>query len=231
MLLKGKRAVVTGASRGVGRAIAAAFLSEGAAVHGTGRDPEALADTEAALHEIGGEFALHEIELTSETAICTYVDDLPQIDILVNNAGIARITPFVETDVAEVRQILETNVVAPFVLMRQAARKMLSAGGGQIINIASDASVRGIPQMAPYTASKHALLGMGRALARELRKEGIRVTTYCPGPIDTHIVREGSNPEALRPADVARTIVHLAALPPEVEVREMLVEPMLMDIP
>ena len=230
MLLKGKHAVVTGASRGVGRAIAAAFLSEGAAVQGTGRDPEALAETEAVLNEIGGEFALNEIELTSEAAICAYIDDLPQIDILVNNAGIARITPFVETDVAEVRQIFETNVVAPFVLMRQAAKKMLPVGGGQIINIASDAAVRGIAQMAPYTASKHALLGMGRALARELRKEGIRVTTYCPVPIDTNIVREGSNPDALRTADVARTIVHLAALPPEMQVREMLVEPMLMDI-
>ena len=227
MLLKGKHAVVTGASRGVGRAIAAAFLSEGAAVQGTGRDPEALAETEAVLNEIGGEFALNEIELTSEAAICAYIDDLPQIDILVNNAGI---TPFVETDVAEVRQIFETNVVAPFVLMRQAAKKMLSVGGGQVINIASDAAVRGIAQMAPYTASKHALLGMGRALARELRKGSIRVTTYCPGPVDTNIVREGSNPDALRTADVARTIVHLAALPPEMQVREMLVEPMLMDI-
>ena len=169
MILKGKRAIITGASRGLGRAIASAFLAEGAIVHGTGRDPKALAATAAALNAIGGDFALHPLELTDETAICAFIDELPSIDILVNNAGIARLTPFVETDVAELRAIFETNVVAPFVLMRQAATKMLAAGGGQIINIASDAAVRGIGQMAPYVASKHALLGMGRSLALELR--------------------------------------------------------------
>ena len=160
MLLKGKSAVITGASRGVGRAIATAFLAEGAIVHGTGRDPEALAETEAALSEIGGDFSLSTLELTNEAAICAYIDDLPSIDILVNNAGIARITPFIETDLAELQQILATNLVAPFVLMRQTATKMLPAGGGQIINIASDAALRGIAQMAPYVASKHALLNM-----------------------------------------------------------------------
>ena len=182
MVLEGKTAVVTGASRGLGRAIASAFLGAGAVVHGTGRDPEALAQTEAALRPIGGDFALHALELTDEAATCAFMDGLAAIDILVNNAGIARVAPFVETDVATLRQILETNVVAPFLLMRQAAAKMLAAGGGQIINIASDAAVRGISQMAPYVASKHALLGLGRSLALELRRAGIRVTTYCPGP-------------------------------------------------
>ena len=135
MLLKGKSAVITGASRGVGRAIATAFLAEGAIVHGTGRDPEALAETEAALSEIGGDFSLSTLELTNEAAICAFIDDLPSIDILVNNAGIVRITPFIETDLAELQQILATNLVAPFVLMRQTATKMLPAGGGQIIKI------------------------------------------------------------------------------------------------
>lgn len=231
MVLEGKTAVVTGASRGLGRAIASAFLGAGAVVHGTGRDPEALAQTEAALRPIGGDFALHALELTDEAATCAFMDGLAAIDILVNNAGIARVAPFVETDVATLRQILETNVVAPFLLMRQAAAKMLAAGGGQIINIASDAAVRGISQMAPYVASKHALLGLGRSLALELRRAGIRVTTYCPGPIDTQIMGDGSNPRALDTAHVAANILHLASLPPEMEVREMLVEPMAMDVP
>ena len=123
MLLKGKRAIITGVSRGLGRAIASAFLAEGAIVHGTGRDPEALAATEVALNAIGGDFILHPLELTDETATSALIDELPSIDILVNNAGIARVTPFLETDVAELRTIFETNLVAPFVLMRQAAKK------------------------------------------------------------------------------------------------------------
>ena len=231
MLLKGKRAVITGASRGLGRAIASAFLAEGAFVHGTGRAPDALAETETALQQIGNDFSLHPLELTDEAAICAFMRQLPGIDILVNNAGIARTTPFIETQVDELREIFETNIIAPFVLMREAAKSMLAKGSGQIINIASDAAVRGIGTMAPYVASKHALLGLGRSLALELRKEGIRVTTYCPGPIDTEIIRKGGNPDALNTAHIAQTIVHLASLPPEMEVREMLVEPMAMEIP
>ena len=75
------------------------------------------------------------------------------------------------------------------------------------------------------------MLGLGRSLALELRQAGIRVTTYCPGPIDTQIMGDGSNPRALDTAHVAANILHLASLPPEMEVREMLVEPMAMDVP
>ena len=230
MDLQGKTIVVTGASRGLGRQIAVAFLKAGAMVHGTGRDAEAMAQTAAELRQFGGHFELHALELTDEAAAGAFIDGLDEIHVLVNNAGIARAGPFVETDVQTLRQVLEINVVAPFVLMRQAAIKMLRAGSGQIINIASDAALRGIATMAPYVASKHALLGLGRSLTQELRGQGIRLTTYCPGPIDTEILGQG-NARALDPEHIARQIVHLASLPPEMEVREILVEPMEMDIP
>lgn len=230
MRLNNKTIIVTGASRGVGRAIAAALLKEGATVHGTGRDQEAMTATQCALSSLGGSFIMHTLELSDEVALTAFVDGIEPIDILVNNAGIAQSGPFINTTSETVRQLLEVNVIAPFLLMRQAAVKMLACGGGQIINIASDAALRGIAGMAPYVASKHALLGLGRSLMRELREQGIRVTTYCPGPINTQIMGPG-NPRALDPDVVAANIVHLATLPPQVEIREMLVEPLELDIP
>ena len=230
MSLQGRTAVVTGASRGLGRAIAAAFLEQGAFVHATGRDTDAMGEARACFQATGGEFRMHHLEVTDEVSVISFIASIERIDVLVNNAGIARSRPFVETETKDLREILEVNAVAPFVLMRETVKKMLPMGGGQIINIASDAALRGIGGMAPYVASKHALLGLGRSLSRELRGKGIRVTTYCPGPIDTEILGRGS-PNALKPQHVAADIVHLATLPPDVETREVLVEPMGMDIP
>ncbi len=105
---------------------------------------------------------------------------------------------------------------------------MVELGGGHIINIASDAAVRGIAQMGPYAASKHALLGLGRSAGLELRARGVRVTTFCPGPIATDILGPGTaSPHALSPEALAAMIVHLAGLPPEIDPRELLVQPAL----
>ena len=229
LTLAGKTAIVTGASRGLGRAIAAAFMEQGAFVHATGRDHRAMAETEERLRTFGDHFSMQPLDVTDEASVEAFIASVNRIDLLVNNAGIARAGPFVETPTETLREVLEVNVIAAFVLMREAVRKMIAAGGGQIINIASDAAVRGIGRMAPYVASKHALLGPGRSLAREVRSRGIRVTTYCPGPINTNILGSGS-PAALNPEHVAASIVQIAALPPEMEVREILVEPMTMDI-
>jgi NAD(P)-dependent dehydrogenase (short-subunit alcohol dehydrogenase family) len=230
MSLSGRTVIVTGASRGLGRAIAEAFMQQGARVVALGRDPLALAETGALLQRWGDHFQLQRLELTDEAQVVAFVASLDVIDILVNNAGIARSAPLLETETRALREQLETNVIAPFVLMREAIRKMVARGQGQVINIASDAAVRGIARMAPYVASKHALLGLGRSIAREVRGRGIRVTTYCPGPVDTAILG-ARNPAALNPEHVAADIVRLACLPPEMEVREVLVEPMTLDIP
>lgn len=229
MPLQGKTAIVTGASRGLGRAIAAAFLEQGAFVHATGRDPGTMAETETFLQATGGKFKMHCLEVTDEASVVSFVASIDCIDILVNNAGIASSRPFVETETENLRHILEVNTIAPFVLMRETVKKMLPKGCGLIINIASDVVFRRIGGAAPYVASKHALLGLGRSLSQELRDKGIRVTTYCPGPIDTEMLGSGC-PQALRPQHVAADIVHLATLPAGMEVRDVLVEPMGMDI-
>ncbi|MBI4551355.1 MAG: SDR family oxidoreductase [Candidatus Latescibacteria bacterium] len=226
MSVNGKTVLVTGASRGLGRAVAEAFLRAGARVLALGRDPDAMAATRAALDGIGGAFEMVPMDVRDEEKVTACIADLDRLDVLVNNAGIAAVRPFIETPTQELRDILDVNVIAAFVVMREAVKKMLATGGGHVINIASDAAIRGIGRMAPYVASKHALLGIGRSVSLELRQHGIRVTTFCPGPITTDIMGTGTaNPDALPPDELAKMIVHLAGLPPEIDTQELLIQP------
>lgn len=230
MSLKGKHIVVTGASRGLGRSIAMEFLKAGAWVHATGRDPKALKATDKILRKAGKNFTLTTLDLCDEAAVSAWIKKLRHIDVVINNAGIARYRPFLETPTQEMRDILETNVVAPFIVMRESLRRM-GKSGGHIINIASDAATRGIANMAPYVASKHALLGLGRSVSKEFRKQKVRVTTFNPGPISTEILGAGTaNPAWLNPGALAKTVVHIASLESNVEIQELLVEPMTLDL-
>ncbi len=224
--LDGKTVLVTGASRGLGRAVVEEFLRAGAQVWAVARDPVVLAEAQEAWNSLGGVCHTLSLDVRDESAVTSFIAGLDRLDILVNNAGIARSRPLLETSTAELREVLETNLVAAFVVLRESARTMVQQGGGVIINIASDAAIKGIARMGPYAASKHALLGLGRSASLELRRQGVRVTTFCPGPIATDIFGPGTaNPKALDPRTLARTIVHLASLPPDAEVQELLVQP------
>ena len=210
-----KTVLVTGASRGIGRAIACAFAGRGWHTIGAARSRVEVPGVD-----------MRRLDCTDEPAVTEVLAALPALDVVVNNAGIARSTPLLETPTAELREILELNVVAAFVVMREASRRMSRDGGGLIINIASDAAIIGIATMAPYVASKHALLGLGRSAAMELRDQGVRVTTYCPGPVDTTILGAASrNPRSLGPEDIAQNVAHIAELPPGMEIQEVLVRP------
>ena len=166
-------------------------------------------------------------DVTDEDAVTRVIRAAERLDIVVNNAGIARAKPLLDTPTDELREILDVNVTGAFIVTREAARRMVAGGGGHIINIASDAAIRGIPGMAPYVASKHALLGMGRSVSLELRQRGVRVTTLCPGPITTDILGPGTaNPDALSPEALGDTVAHIAGLPPTVDIQELLVQPL-----
>ena len=213
-----RTALITGVSRGLGLAIAKAFVQSGWNTIGVARSSCTIPDVQTA-----------KLDVRDEQAVTELIHSLERLDVVVNNAGIASQRPLLETQTAELREILETNVVAAFVVMRESARRMVGQGGGHIINIASDASYMGFGNMAPYVGSKHAVLGIGRSVSLELRKQRVRVCTYCPGPINTAILGEISgNSDALKAEDIARTIVYIAESPPEVEVQEMLVRPMKM---
>jgi len=224
--VKGKSILVTGASRGLGRAIALELLRQGAAVVGTGRDPAAMAETQRQFAAVSGAFTLVSLDCRDEQAVIACIARMPALHVVVNNAGISRYRPFLDTPVEEVREILEINVIGAFIVMREAARRMAREGGGLIINIASELALHGSPRLAPYCASKHALLGLGRAVRQELIDCRVRVTTFCPGPINTEIHGTPQpNPLYMESPDLAATVVHLAGTPEEIDIEELLVRP------
>lgn len=224
--MKNKTVVVTGAGRGFGMSIVQAFLQSGARVFGLERDETLVIEARNNLAAYGSSFEIVQLDVRDEPSVIDYFNALDGLDILVNNAGIARKQPFLETPTSELEAILEVNLVAAFVVMREAARKMLDHGG-QIVNIISDSGLLGIKHMAPYSASKHGLIGLSRSARLELREHNIRVTAFCPGSIATDIFGLGQpNPAAMSPEVLAGLVVYLAGLPPEIEVQEILIEPM-----
>lgn len=226
MSVAGKRVLITGASRGLGRAAAEAFLRAGAQVVGTGRDRRAMAETEAALKAIGGTFRVVPLEVTDEAAVIEHIQSMDRLDVLVNNAAISDIKPFLQTTTDEFRRMLDVNLTGAFIVMREAARKMVSQGGGDVINIASTGAVQGIATMAPYATSKHGLLGFARSVSLELRRQGVRVVTVCPGPIKTEIMGpEWFNENAIEPEELAQTLVHIASIGPSMAIQELLIVP------
>ena len=183
-------AVVTGASRGIGQAIALGLAQAGARVIAAGRDEPALADTIAKIEEAGGVGEARILEVTDLAAIDGFFAALGRLDILVNNAGIENVRPSLEMDEALWDRILDTNLKGAFFCARAAARLMQANGpetGGSILNLCSLTSEVGVPTAVPYGASKSGILGMTRALAAEWAPLGIRVNGIGPGYFRTSL--------------------------------------------
>jgi len=220
--------LITGASRGIGRAIALAFAGEGACVVGVGRDEALLATLLEELRGRHPESGVVRLDLTApgacEQLVADTVERHGRLDILVNNAGIASGQPLETVTLEAWRAMMAINVEAPMLLTREALKIMRRQNSGHIVNIASDAAVRGVGGMAMYCTSKHALLGLGRAVNEELRGTPIRVTTLCPGPVTTQIIGPG-NPDAMPPEDIAAATLLAAGLSDRTYVADMLLKP------
>ncbi len=193
MVLVGKVALVTGAARGIGRAIALALAVQGARV---AVNYQRSADEAAALVEQiraqGGEAASFAADVADEQAVAAMVDDViarwGQLDVLVNNAGITADAPFVRMSEAQWHAVLETNLSSVFFCCRAALAPMRAQRYGRIVNIGSLAGLAGNLGQVNYAAAKAGLVGLSRALAREVARDGITVNVVAPGYIETDML-------------------------------------------
>ena len=184
--LEGRKALVTGASRGIGQALAAALAGAGADVAVTARDAASLDETVAAIASLGRRVVSLAQDVRdvagSRAMVKQAADGLDGLDILVNNAGYEEVAPSLEVEEAVWDRVVDTNLKGAFFTAQAAARQMQAAGrGGSIVNLASLTSYVGVPTAVPYGASKAGILGMTTALATEWAGLGIRVNAVAPG--------------------------------------------------
>ncbi len=191
--LAGKTALITGASRGIGRSIAEAYAAEGASVFLTATTLEGLEGVTSAVSEHGVELETVACDVTELDALDNLFQSAVEwrggVDILVNNAGIYIGKPFTRYSMAEFDQLMKVNVYAVFRLMQLGLEHMQQRGGGKIVNIASTAGKWESPNQAAYNTSKHAVVGMTRCAALENGPHGINVNAICPGMVETDMVQ------------------------------------------
>ena len=191
--LEGRHAAVTGASRGIGLAIAQALAAEGARVTMLGRDMARLA---AAASSIGPDASVAAIagDVTSGSELAAAFraarDRFGPVQILVANAGEVLTAPFQKTDEALWRRMLDVNLTGVFNCIREALPDMIATGYGRVVSVASTAGLRGYRYGSAYVAAKHGVIGLTRALALEVAERGITVNAVCPGYTDTDLVRD-----------------------------------------
>lgn len=185
--LNGKHAVVTGASRGIGLAIARTLHTHGARVTLMARDAASLQTAAAAL---GGDTGWQVVDVADQASVEAAFARAGTADILVNNAGQAASASFARTDAAMWQRMLDVNLTGAYHCIQAAAPGMLDAGWGRIVNVASTAGLTGYRYVAAYCAAKHGLVGLTRALALELASKGVTVNAVCPGYTETDIVQD-----------------------------------------
>jgi NADP-dependent 3-hydroxy acid dehydrogenase YdfG len=229
-----KVVLVTGASRGIGRAIALKFAENNFQTVITGRDTKRLketADLIQALNKKPAKLIAAELRDTHDTSrlIGSTLQNFGRLDVLINNAGVLHIKPFLEITSDELEESVQTNFMAVFQLTQRVLPEMLKQGGGTIVNIASIAGKVGFPGGTAYSATKFALRGFAQSLMHEVRDKGVRIITVFPGSVNTDMLNNNpisaSPSTALLPSDVAHVVFAAVTADPRATVSEIEIRP------
>lgn len=241
-LLDGQTALVTGAGRGIGRAMVEAFAREGASVAAAARTKNEIEQVCAEVGAKGAKAVAVQMDLRSEQSIKGAVEktrrDLGRIDILVNNAGVIALRQLVDTPTDVWDDLMSTNVRGVFLLCREVLPEMIERRSGRIINVGSAAGRRGYREQGAYCTSKHALAGLTKVLAAETQQYGIRIHLLSPGGVLTGLSSElrasrgeaEDSPEWMTSEEVAEAALYLcsqtgAAFTDELMLRRYAAEP------
>jgi NAD(P)-dependent dehydrogenase (short-subunit alcohol dehydrogenase family) len=228
MDLKGKFAVVTGGTKGIGRAIAKSLVDAGASVAITARNQDEITKAVSQINRRSRGMAKGYVcDVRDYNQVKSLFAELGAVDILINNAGVGIFAPVESMSVEDFRTVLETNVFGVFYCCHEAIPLMKQRGGGYIINISSLAGANAHPQMAAYNASKFGLNGFSEALMQEVRHDGIKVSYIMPGSVNTEFGGDETSDQKswqLQPHDIAQVVMDLLAhparaLPSRVEIR------------
>ncbi|MFS8806801.1 SDR family oxidoreductase [Synechococcus sp. R6-10] len=218
-----ERALITGASRGIGRAVALALARQGIAVALVARSQPDLLAVQAQIQDQGGKAAVFPMDLADLAALPqqlqALLDRFGVCDVLVNNAGMAHVGPLVTLPLSDWQRVIDLNLTAAFLCAQAVLPGMRRQRCGTIVNVISIAGKRAFPNWGAYCASKFGLMGFSQALAEEERQHGIRVTSLCPGAVDTSLWDTGTvgvnfdRSKMLSPEWVADLITYIVRLP------------------
>lgn len=224
--LDGGTALVTGAGRGIGRAVARSLAAAGAHVVATARSVGQLDETVREIVDTGGSAEAAAVDITDDSAVEELFADIDRcknpLSVLVNNAGVGIFGTVADFSMDDYDRVLRINLRATFQCCRLAMQRMIPNRAGYIINISSVTGFKGYPRQAAYTASKHGIMGLTKSLAVEAQPHEIRVSAVLPGGVDTELVGK-ARPDLdrsvlMQPEDIAHTVMFLLSLSPRAAV-------------
>ncbi|PBQ32822.1 3-ketoacyl-ACP reductase [Sphingobacteriaceae bacterium] len=230
--LKGKTALITGAGKGIGKAIALAFAKEGINLALTARTAKDLALVVAEAKKINSEIKISYItsDVSDNNSVISAVDalkyELGQIDILINNAGIGKFGGFMDLTIDEWESMIKTNLLGAYYVIRAVLPDMKTRKSGDIVNISSTAGLKGAAMTSAYSASKFGLIGLSESLMQEVRKDNIRVFTMTPSTTATEMavnlkLTDGNPEKVMQAEDLAEIIVSNLKLSRRVLVKDI----------
>jgi len=221
MRLDGKVAVVTGAGRGIGKAVALSLAKSGCRVVLSARTPAQLEEVQRAIEQGGGTAAIVPADLTRDEALDALAAESRRcfgtVDILINNAGWGKRSPVVKINVEDLDQTVRLNLRTPILLAKLLLPDMIAKKEGAVINIGSVSGKTGEANGAAYSATKFGLIGFTQSLYDEVREHGIKVAVILPGFVDTPLIppnRQLDRSKMIQPVDIAQTVHYVLTSPP-----------------